>query len=285
MIYPIVKVKTPDNLSLFGLLAEANSTKTILINIHGTASAFYVEEFEEEFVKTLPEKDISVLFTNNRGNFIMESWQKTGAALEKFEDCLIDIDTWVEFVLKKGYKQIFLQGHSLGSEKVVYYMEKGKYKDKISGVILLGFTDSYGVQMKFLKTLNVDPAVEARRLINENKGEQFIDTLWLSHAGVLPQSAESYLNFFSPDSELSKALPLRQGKDLKYFRNIKVPILAITTDPDPWAVVPLHESADLLRKENGLAKVEILSGTNHSFEGKQKEVVQLVNNFVLKTHS
>src|SRR3989344_1753317 len=138
MGYPIVKIKTPDNITLFGFLSESSNKDIILINIHGTGSGFYVEEFESEFTERLPKLDVSTLFTNNRGNYTMESWQETGAAVEKFENCLIDIDAWIEFALQKGYKQIILQGHSLGTEKVVYYMEKGKYKDRVVGVILLG---------------------------------------------------------------------------------------------------------------------------------------------------
>ena len=124
MAYPIKSTQTPDGLTLFGYLAEAPKSHTLLINIHGTASGFYVEEFEQYFIESLPSFGISVLFTNNRGNFVMESWQKTGAAQEKFEDCLIDIDTWIEYARSLGYDQIILQGHSLGTEKVVYYMQK-----------------------------------------------------------------------------------------------------------------------------------------------------------------
>lgn len=282
MGYPIVKIKTPDNITLFGLLTESLKKDTILINIHGTASCFYIEEFEGEFANRLPEIGISTLFTNNRGNHTMESWQETGAAVEKFEDCLIDIDTWIEFVLQKGYTKIILQGHSLGTEKVVYYMENGKHKDKVIGVILLGFSDSFGCQMKFLQTQSIDPMIEAKELVKNGKSHQLLTNIWNSHAGVLPQNANSYINFFAEDSELSKALPLRKGKDLIFYQNIKVPILGVICDTDEWLLLPIDDLVRLMRAENKLAQIETISETDHSFVGKQKELVDIIEKFMIK---
>ncbi len=280
MVYPIVKVKTPDDFTLFGFLAEANKKDTILVNVHGTGSCFYAEEFEREFIERLPNIGISVLFTNNRGNYTLESWQATGCAREKFEDCLIDIDTWIQFALDKGYTKIILQGHSLGTEKVTYYMEKGKYKDKVIAVTLLGFADSFGCQMKFLETQKVDPMVNALELIKEGSGNELISSIHLCHAGVLPKTANSYVNCFSEGSELSKALPLRQGKYLAYYQNIKVPILGIISDTDEWNEMLGVDTVSLLKKENSNARIETISDTDHSFSGKQKELVDIVDNFI-----
>lgn len=282
MDYPIVEVKTLDNITLYGLLSESQQKDLILINIHGTGSCFYVEGFEKEFSENLPINGISTLFTNNRGNQVMECWQETGAAIEKFEDCLKDIDAWIEFVLKKGYKKIILQGHSLGTEKVVYYMEKGKYKEKIVGVVLLGFSDSYGVQMKFLRTQNIDPMDEAIKLVENGKGYQFLTSVWKCHAGVIPQNAESYINFFSQNSELSKALPIRNGKDLTYYQNIKTPILGVICENDEWmkTITTVSKSVEIMREENGNAQIEVISDTDHSFSGKQKELLNIVHKFI-----
>lgn len=280
MAYPIVKVKTPDNITLFGLLSESNKKDTILINIHGTGSGFYVEEFEEEFSNRIPDCGVSTLFTNNRGNYTLESWQETGCAQEKFEDCVIDIDTWIEFTLSKGYKNVILQGHSLGTEKVVYYTERGKYRDLIKGVILLGFADSFGCQINFLESQTIDPMENARQLVKDGKGHEFITSIWLCHAGVLPKSANSYVNCFSENSELSKVLPLRQNKDLFYYQNIKVPILGIISDTDEWNEILGVDTVSLLKNENKNAQIETISNTDHSFTGKQKELVDIVEEFI-----
>ena len=61
--------------------------------------------------------------------------------MENFEDCVVDIDAWIKFALSKGYEKIILMGHSLGTEKIVYYMNKGRYTNKVKAIILLGFAD------------------------------------------------------------------------------------------------------------------------------------------------
>lgn len=281
MDYPIVKVKTPDNISLYGILSKNHVvTDAILINIHGTGSNFFCEDFENEYATRIPGVGVDTLFTNNRGSYTLESWQPTGCAQEKFEDCLIDIDTWIEFAINKGYKNIILQGHSLGTEKVTYYMEKGKHKDKVVAVILLGFADSFGCQMKFLKTQKVDPMINALELIKDDRGHELITSIHLCHAGVLPKTANSYINCFSNGSELSKALPLRQGKDLTYYQNIKVPILGVISDTDEWNEMLGVDTVSLLKNENSNARIETISDTDHSFSGKQKELVDIVEDFI-----
>ena len=108
MSYPLVQIKTKDGLWLHGLFLESKNVKAVFLNIHGTASNFYEERFIEVFANTFIPEGISVLSTNNRGAGVYDSWQKSGAAVERFEDCVLDIDAWVELLLEKNYSTIFL---------------------------------------------------------------------------------------------------------------------------------------------------------------------------------
>src|SRR6185436_14784649 len=99
MQYPIVQIKTKDNLWLHGLFIEAPQSKTVFINIHGTASNFYEEDFIETIAEKLVPAGISLLSTNNRGVGTYDAWDGKGGSVELFEDCLLDIDAWIEFVL------------------------------------------------------------------------------------------------------------------------------------------------------------------------------------------
>src|SRR3990167_10814196 len=137
MNYPIVQTKTPDNLWLHALHLRAQDSNAVFLNVHGTASNFYEEYFIEVLAEKLAYQGISMLSTNNRGTGVYDAWQGNGAAVEKFSDCLIDIDSWVEFALEQGYEKIILSGHSLGAEKVTYYMIRGKYAGKVSALVLL----------------------------------------------------------------------------------------------------------------------------------------------------
>jgi pimeloyl-ACP methyl ester carboxylesterase len=281
MKYPIVKAVTADHLELHGILTEPEREKdAILINIHGTSGCFYVEEYTPFFAEELPALGIATLFTNNRGSHVMEAWQKSGAALEMFEDSVLDIDAWVQYALNRGYRRIILQGHSLGTEKVVYYMNKGRYPLPVMAIILLGISDSFGNQALIGKSFPVDPMVEARQLMAEGKGEQFLTSIWRPHGGGVPQSAASYLNFFSPGSELSKAIPLRQRGDLLYYRAIQVPILVVVGEFDPFTCIPVREALSLLKKENPRTQTQLVVGADHDFSGKGKELVKILREFL-----
>jgi pimeloyl-ACP methyl ester carboxylesterase len=281
MRYPIVKTTTPDHLELFGLLFEPQGEKdAILINIHGTSGCFYVEEYTSFLAEELPPLGIGVLFTNNRGSHVMEAWQNSGAALEMFEDCVLDIDAWIRFALDAGYRRVILQGHSLGTEKVVYYLNRGNDARKVSALILLGVSDSFGNQAAIAKAFPVDPMTEAKRLVAEGRGEQFLTSIWRPHGGAVPKSAASYLNFFSPGSELSKALPLRQRGGLSYYRRIQMPILVVVGGFDPFTCIPVKDALALLAKENGRTLAKLIPDADHDFSGKGKELAGAIKEFL-----
>jgi pimeloyl-ACP methyl ester carboxylesterase len=205
-----------------------------------------------------------------------------GAAIEIFEECLLDIDAWIGFALKKGYDDIILEGHSFGTKKIQFYILNGKYKDKIKALILLGFTDSYGGQLEYLKTIDVENnkiLEEAKQLISENKPFQLL-SYWLINWGELPQSAQSYNSFMSPGSELSKILPLREKRKLSNFRRIKKPILGVVGDRNECTVIPPKTAVDLLNKENTYAKCFMINKCNHSYEGKEGELISIIRSFI-----
>jgi len=273
----IVDVETKDELPLYGLLSESGKN-TIVINIHGTGSNFYENDFVGPLAEALDRDSISFLSTNNRGASVLQAYPPCGSAMEYFEDCLLDIDAWVEFVISRGYSKIILQGHSLGTEKLVYYMSHGKYKDKISSIILLGFSDSYGHQEQY------DPEsklmIEAKKLIKENKGHQFLTSDWLSHSGVMPKNADSFVNFFSKGSELSYALPLRKGDKLELFSKISVPILAVIGDQKEYTMIPIKKAIELLNKENSLTESHQIKDCDHCFEGKEAQLSEIILEFL-----
>ncbi|MEK0337625.1 MAG: hypothetical protein QQN41_09355, partial [Nitrosopumilus sp.] len=122
------RFKTKDNLELQGLLYEPKqkSLKAI-IHIHGWVGNFYENLFIESIAKSALQKNIAFFTFNNRGAGIVTEFlknkkrEKIGGSLEIFEESIFDIEGAIDFLQKKGYTKITLQGHSLGCQKVVYY--------------------------------------------------------------------------------------------------------------------------------------------------------------------
>ncbi|MFA6365547.1 MAG: DUF1749 domain-containing protein [Candidatus Paceibacterota bacterium] len=284
---PIVHTITADKIDLYGILLAAPKKDTIIITVHGTADNFYDNEFIWQIAEAVAPLNVSMLSVNNRGSYNLEFYdygpgirRDTGASVEIFEKCVLDIDTWIKFALSLGYKKIILQGHSLGTEKVVYYMGHGKYKSKVSAVILLGFSDSFGHHAEFLKTTKMDLMGEAKVMIKNGKKQQFLTKRWLAHAGIMPQSAESYVNFFSPNSQLSKAFPLRKGKDLLIYQKIKVPILGVIGDQEEYCVIPIKQAIALLKSENMRAEIHQLKNCDHIFSDNETLLAATIKKFI-----
>lgn len=279
---PIVKVRTKDKLPLYGLLLEAEGSKVLFVEIHGTASNFYENEFMWPLAEALEKQGISTLVVNTRGADSLQAYPFRGNALEKFEDCVLDIDAWIEFALKRGYKKVILSGHSLGTQKVVYYIGKGKYAKNVAAVILLAFADSYAYHNAYVEKRATKDALlrEAKKLVKKRKGDTLLRSVYLAHRERFPKSATSYLSFFGENSELSKALPLRNKGKLQIYSKIKVPILAVIGDKQEYTAISIKDALDLLKKENKLAEVHQIKNCDHDFTGKEKELSSIIARFL-----
>ena len=289
MEYPIVQIKTRDGFWLYGLYLCADKNDVIFINVHGTASNFYEEYFIEVFASAFLKEGIATLSTNNRGAGVYDAYQKSGAAVEKFEDCLIDIDAWIEFAISKGFKKIILSGHSLGTEKVVYYMGKGKHADKVTAVILLSPSDSYGSHRILDGKMNLRLArveellKESEKLIAQGLGNTFLSQdAYGSHEGIMPKSAESFVDFLGSESKLLDALPFATG-ELRNYSKIKVPILAIIGDGEEYTALSIKDALELLAKENKNTKMHQIQNCDHDFQEKENELADIVLKFI-KAH-
>ncbi|MEI6499330.1 MAG: DUF1749 domain-containing protein [bacterium] len=287
--YPIVRVDTADGLGLHGMISvPENQTRTIVINIHGSASNFYHEHFYPALTASITKLGVSFLSTNNRGSGVYDiekGYVATGASLEKFEDSVLDIDAWIEFSLQNGYENIILEGHSFGTEKIVYYMSHGKYIDSVSALILLGFSDSVGNQQRYEASINKSYFDEASNLMKNGSGETLLSDRY-ANAGELPISAMTYLNFFADGSELSKTLPLRNGTNLEIFKKIHVPIFCVISDNEneEYTQIPIKDALALMKNENPMAESAQIPDTNHCFESKENELAMIVSNFI-KRHT
>ncbi len=284
--YPIVQVVTKDKLKLFGLLHKSsNNSNRVIVHIHGTSGNFYCNNFYPYIAEAAYKNNFAYLQTNNRGygDFEYEPGEVPhGAALELFEDSVMDIDAWLEFCINHGFKEIILESHSYGNEKVIYYLNKGKYKKNVIGVILLGFNDSVGTQARYEKKIGKSYLKEAQELVNQGKGLSFLSDIFGGIAGEVPLSARSYLNYYSPGTELSKTMPLRLGKKLEMYSNIKVPVLAVIGDNEEgeYTIIPIKEAMALMKKENSRTEAHQIINCDHGFNGKEKELVVIIQQFL-----
>lgn len=250
----IVSCKTSDGLELHGIWKKNGSTA--LLHTHGTASSYGIEAFEPDLMEWAKKNGWSFLSCNNRGAHVLEDWQTSGAAVEKFSDCPEDFKAWIGWLQKNGIERIILSGHSLGTEKIAHFVRNFEIPSVV-GVLFLAPSDTPGCQERWEKKNGTNYMEEAIGMKKKGKEKELLDDM-KAHSGALPMTAEAYLDFYRDNSELKNSLPFRTGK----IETLPVPVLSLIPKKDKWSIKPAEEYAKML-SSHGFTT--ILCDCNHDF--------------------
>lgn len=96
------------------------------ILLHGLAGNFYSSRLLLHFAEILQRLGLNTVVVNTRGHDMINTstWggkaRSVGAALENIDDCRLDVNAWVEFLVERGAGNVLLFGHSLGAIKALY---------------------------------------------------------------------------------------------------------------------------------------------------------------------
>lgn len=275
---PICRI-TVGGVDLHGMLLPSPKSKTACLFVQGTGGTFYDDDWVFKVANIFTKNNMGFLTANYRGSTSLSSYPPHGATLERFNWCVDDIDGWLSFLKEKGFSKFVLAGHSFGTEKIVHYMSRRDRKD-IKTIILLGFADSFGTTKDYLGNRFGAAMREAESLKNRGKEEEFLTTDWLSNGGMLPTSAGTFIDLFSKNSALSKALPLRSNR-LTNYSKIKVPILAVIGDQEEYTSSDLTHAIDLMKNENKNSTVKQIGNCDHDFSGKVSELCRIIDRHLL----
>jgi pimeloyl-ACP methyl ester carboxylesterase len=291
----LVQTTSADQLILQGLYFQSVSnhpSKTCILHIHGSYGNFYENFFLKNMFEEYPAKGFSFLSCGTRGRDYYADFKinngdsyssiRIGGILEKFQDCEIDIQAWVNFALSQGYNKIILQGHSLGAMKIAYYYSRTK--SKIEGLIFLSPPDNFGLQHSlFGSRFNSDLEIARKLLLVDEK------SLMPNESYFDPISAKSYLSLLDTENDTGMftysniELMKRNGLD-----KITCPVLIIFATKNEAVTLSLDECIEALK--NSLCNTanvvnEVLEGANHNYHFKEKELTERVVSWLLKTYS
>ena len=128
-------VPTKRGVVLSGVLfrpRQERTTDTVMIAITGIHGNFYSNPFYYNIGDTLNDGGIDFIYAQTNDAFgqiqtvnlntgkeeLIGSWN------ERFSYTDEDIDAYLTFAENEGYKHIILAGHSLGANKVIYYLSR-----------------------------------------------------------------------------------------------------------------------------------------------------------------
>ncbi|MBQ9389400.1 MAG: DUF1749 domain-containing protein [Synergistaceae bacterium] len=132
---------------LNGVLFRNDDAKadTVMIAITGIHGNFYSNPFYYNFGETLNAGGIDFVYAQTNDAFnrietfnsITKQPETIGSFNERFSYTDEDIDAYLDFAEEQGYRKIILAGHSLGANKVIYYLSRHHDTKRVSHFLLL----------------------------------------------------------------------------------------------------------------------------------------------------
>lgn len=274
----LTHIKTSDGIGLEGIVVPPKKKGELaLVWLHGLTSRFSSgQDLIRELSGLTQKNGIAYFKFNTRGHDIISRGQKKkliGAAFEKFEECIRDIDAMIRFTKKFGYKNIVLAGHSTGANKALYYQYKKK-NPAVKGIILAGAISD----MSAWKT--GDPK-KMSRAIKIAKHAKTKDALLPQKYGIY--SASRYLSLFEAghtEDVFPYHNPRARWKELK---SVRVPIAAIIGSRDQHLDRPAKNLIETFRK-NAISTQSfsgiVIKEARHGFQKHEQELASKIITWV-----
>ncbi|OGZ01162.1 MAG: hypothetical protein A3B13_03575 [Candidatus Liptonbacteria bacterium RIFCSPLOWO2_01_FULL_45_15] len=304
MLCELNQIKTKDGLRFEGLVfAPKRKTKTVALWLSGLTGRFSPSPKRiHAIAQALGRKGISFAIFDHRGlgninSLNVESkkskggikrgikkskYKYFGTSFEKFEQSVLDIEAMLRFCRKRGYKKIFLFGHSTGANKSAYYiLEKGGHG--LAGIGLLGpMSDIPGIKKdlgrKYKKALET-----AGKMVKRDKGEELLP---LKMTGGQFYTA---VRFWSIARERMNedTFPYYDPKrKFRWAKKVRLPVLVLIGNKEQHADRPVPEIMEAFRKQipEKYFSGKILKGANHSFKNREKELGREMANWILSVN-
>ncbi len=291
----LINFMATDGVNLEGIIykASSNISEKIILSVHGMTSNCFKKR-DIEIAKKANEKGIDYFAFNNRGSEIVKYIEKETEgqpakelAGTAYEDVLEGYEDIVGAIIKLkelGYKNIYLQGHSLGCTKIVYtYNElinndETEILENIKGVILLSLVDIPMALKVYLRDNFKQYLDYAEKLEHENK----IYEMMPRESFIHPISVKSFLRYARDNKDIDFA---NYGKDneLEKLNNIQVPLFMRWGNDNEMIIQQADELSTMVNNiiTNENKNIDYIDGANHSYTGKEKELAEQIVEFVL----
>lgn len=280
MNFKFVETMTKQNIKLFGCLSKNNNKKCILY-IPGLTGNFFESKFPREIADESIKRGYDFLFGHNQGSFQIIDFpflredgklkSKTkGATYEKFEDCVFDIDGWIEFLEKLDYEEIVVLCHSMGCNKIVYYLNQN-ISNKISKVILLAPQDNVNFSKLEMHEGLLEEAMEN---IKNGNPEKLLSKKFL---GFCLMSSETYYQEIT-NKNINNIPYKTPNGDFSLVQAIDKPMYILIGSEDIGENGKEYMEKVIDNCQN--AKYDIIADANHNFKNKETELIEFIFNYL-----
>lgn len=262
----LICIATEDGASLTGLLRQPQGAANHggVVMVHGYGGNFYTDVMSF-LPQALAARGMATLAINMRDHDL-------GPKRNLFEENRLDIAAAVNDMARRGIRPLFLYGHSMGTNRVLYYLA-ATGDPRVAGAILTGPPGNlfeWNVRV-FGRDAAFRVLREAQELVAAGRGDQLM-VVDLGPLGKALYTANHVVSLRGPQS-LSDP-----------FRNIAQvsrPILIVHGLIDRLADPAV---ADELRRNAPAAdqvSVVLIPGADHSFRGHEKSMEDAISTWLL----
>lgn len=283
-----------DGINLNGFIYKADTSsnsKKVILAVHGMSSNCFKKR-DEIIAKKMNENGIDYFCFNNRGSELVKYIRKNiNGKKEKhlggttYEDVLEGYEDIVGAILKLeelGYKEIYLQGHSLGCTKIVYtYNELKEEEDKnlenIKGVILLSLIDIPSTLKIYLR----DKFDTYLNLAEEKEKAGLKKELMPKDAFIHPISVKSFLRYARDNKEIDFAR-YSEDNDFEKLNNIDCPIMMRWGNNNEMILQNAEELVELINQKinNPKKDISFIDGADHGYHDKEEILAEQILEFI-----
>lgn len=285
----IITFKATDAVLNDGYIIKNNSKK-IIISIHGMSSNCFKKR-DEAISKKAIENGFDYMAFNNRGSELVkyiriningkETKALGGTTYEEPLDSYHDIKGAINKALEFGYEEIYLQGHSLGTTKIVYTYNRLKKENSelikyIKGIILLSLVDIPRAVKIFLNE-NYEKVVklaEAKESYDLMPPKSFIH----------PMSVRTFLRYAKYNEEINFAQYSNKEYNYDELNNILVPLFMRWGNVNEMIEQDAKDLVENLNRKitNQNKDINFIDGADHGYTGKEAILANEIIKFLCK---
>ena len=282
-----------DGIILDGLLYKSKErTNKVILAVHGMSSNC-MKKRDQVISKKANENNIDYFCFNNRGSELVKYTRRNiegkkekfimGTSFEDVTEGYEDIVGAMIKLKELGYREIYLQGHSLGCTKIVYsYNELKEEQDDlinmVKGVILLSLVD-IPQTLKFYLRENFNKYLEyAEEQEKQNKKNELMPKESFIH----PVSVKTFLRYARDNKEIDFAGYGRDTK-LEKLNNIDVPLFMRWGNDNEMLLQRAEELVDIVNNilKNENKDIDYIDGANHGYENREEELAEQIIKFII----
>ena len=198
----ILRIRTQRGLELKGAIFDGGNRENVLIMLSGICSNVFQNDLLSATGELLSKNGITCIIAHAMDSFSCLAYsdfstgkqKNTGVVFDDFSVVYEDVESYVKYAKKEGYKNIILAGHSLGSNKIIHYL--GNTPDD--------FVDYFIVSspIDIMHWWKIMPDIDrcfnlAKQFVDENRGNDILPYMF---GGFSPMSANAVLGFYHADN-------------------------------------------------------------------------------------